>query len=112
VLEIDETGDRKWGNKTAHVGRQYLGSIGKIDNGVVSVSRLWAKEQIYYPIEVEPYTPASWFERGKGDAEFRTEPAIAMELVRGALEVGIPFGAAEADSFYGEYRRDRIGTGS
>ena len=29
VLVIDETGDRKWGDKTAHVGRQYLGSIGK-----------------------------------------------------------------------------------
>ncbi len=42
VLIIDETGDRKWGNKTAHVGRQYLGSIGKIDNGVVSVSSLFA----------------------------------------------------------------------
>ena len=38
VLAIDETGDRKWGTKTAHVGRQYLGSIGKVDNGVVSVS--------------------------------------------------------------------------
>lgn len=42
VLVIDETGDRKWGTKTAHVGRQYLGSIGKIDNGVVSVNSLWA----------------------------------------------------------------------
>ena len=30
VLVVDETGDRKWGTTTAHVGRQYLGSIGKI----------------------------------------------------------------------------------
>lgn len=44
VLVIDETGDRKDGTKTAFVGRQYLGSIGKIDNGVVSVSSLWANE--------------------------------------------------------------------
>jgi SRSO17 transposase len=35
ALVIDETGDRKEGKKTAHVGRQYLSSIGKIDNGVV-----------------------------------------------------------------------------
>jgi hypothetical protein len=42
TLVIDETGDRKDGTKTAHVGRQYLGGIGKIDNGVVSVSSLWA----------------------------------------------------------------------
>jgi hypothetical protein len=38
---IDETGDRKDGTKTAHVGRQYLGSRGKIGNGIVAVSSLW-----------------------------------------------------------------------
>jgi len=32
VLIIDDTGDRKSGTQTAHVGRQYLGSVGKIDN--------------------------------------------------------------------------------
>src|SRR6266700_3012051 len=57
VLVIDETGDRKDGHKTAHVGRQYLGNRGKIDNGVVSVTSLWADEQVYYPLEIEPYTP-------------------------------------------------------
>jgi len=40
VLVIDETGDRKDGHKTAHVARQYLGNRGKIDNGVVSVTRM------------------------------------------------------------------------
>src|SRR5205807_1527773 len=50
VLVIDETGDRKWGTQTAHVGRQYLGSIGKVDNGVVSVSSLWADARVYYPL--------------------------------------------------------------
>ena len=57
VLVIDETGDRKDGHKTAHVGRQYLANLGKIDNGVVSVTSLWADERVYYPLEVEPYTP-------------------------------------------------------
>jgi SRSO17 transposase len=103
VLAIDETGDRKWGTKTAHVGRQYLGSIGKVDNGVVSVSSLWADERMYYPIEVEPYTPASWFERGKSDPQFQTKPEIALKLVRDALELDIPFRAVVADSFYGEH---------
>ena len=50
VLVIDETGDRKDGHQTAHVGRQYLGNVGKIDNGVVSVTSLWADERVYYPI--------------------------------------------------------------
>src|SRR2546430_13651729 len=42
VLVIDETADRKDGHQTAHVARQYLGNVGEIDNGVVSVTSLWA----------------------------------------------------------------------
>jgi SRSO17 transposase len=57
VLVIDETGDRKDGKATAHVGKQYLGGIGKIDNGVVSVSSLWADERIYYPVSGSSLTP-------------------------------------------------------
>src|SRR6266550_9186950 len=53
VLVIDETGDRKAGHKTAHVGRQYLGNVGKIDKGVVSVTSLWADERVYYPVDFE-----------------------------------------------------------
>src|SRR4029450_12721395 len=33
VLVIDDSGDRKAGSHTAHVARQYLGSVGKTDNG-------------------------------------------------------------------------------
>ena len=40
VLVIDDSGDRNAGTKTAHVGRQYLGSRGKIDNGIVAVTSL------------------------------------------------------------------------
>jgi SRSO17 transposase len=74
ALVIDETGDRKDGKKTAHVGIQYLGGIGKTENGVVSVSSVYADERLYYPLEVEPYTPAHHFEGGKQDPEFRTKP--------------------------------------
>ena len=59
ALVIDETGDRKDGTHTAHVGYQYLGSIGKLGNGIVAVSSLWADERIYYPLHVRPYTPLS-----------------------------------------------------
>jgi hypothetical protein len=34
VLVMDETGDRQWDTKTAHVGRQDLDSLGTIANGV------------------------------------------------------------------------------
>jgi hypothetical protein len=102
VLVIDEHGDRKWGNKTAHVGRQWLANIGKTENGVVSVSSLWADERIYYPVYFEPYTPAHHFEGGKQDPHFRTKLKIASQLVELAAEEGIPFRAVVADAFYGE----------
>src|SRR5439155_24925704 len=47
VLVVDDSGDRKDGHATAHVARQYLGSVGKTDNGIVAVSTLWADERIY-----------------------------------------------------------------
>jgi len=59
VLVIDETGDRKDGRHTAHVGYQYLGSIGTLGNGIVAVTSLWADERVYYPLHVRPSTPAA-----------------------------------------------------
>lgn len=102
VLLIDETGDRKWGTKTAHVGRQYLGSIGKVDSGVVTVSSLWADERVYYPLAVEPFTPGQHFARGMSDPTYRTKPQIALELVTQAVAAGVPFRVVVADSFYGD----------
>jgi DDE superfamily endonuclease len=102
VLVIDEHGDRKWGHKTAHVGKQYLANLGKIENGVVSVTSLWADEHLYYPLELAPYTPAHHFPQGKADPHFRTKLAMGQELVARAMATGIPFRAVVADSFYGE----------
>src|SRR5215813_3844201 len=81
VLVIDDSGDRKAGSKTAHVARQYLGSIGKIDGGIVAVTSLWADERIYYPLHVRPYTPAERRPKGTADPDFRTKPQLAVELV-------------------------------
>jgi len=36
-LIIDETGDRKKGKKTDYVSRQYIGNLGKVENGIVAV---------------------------------------------------------------------------
>jgi SRSO17 transposase len=109
VLAIDEHGDRKDGDHTAHVGRQYLSNLGKIDNGVVSVTSLWADERVYYPVDFEPYTPAHHFAKGERDPAFRTKLKLAVELVRRALEAGFTFRAVVADSFYGEDRGVRQG---
>jgi hypothetical protein len=103
VLIVDETGDRKDGEKTAHVGRQYLGNRGKIENGVVAVGSVWADEGVYYPLAVEPYTPERWFAAGKADPAFRTKPQIALALVDQALAAEWPFRAVVADCLYGEH---------
>jgi hypothetical protein len=102
VLVIDEHGDRKWGKRTAHVGRQWLANIGKTESGVVSVSSLLADQRIYYPLDFEPYTPAHHFEGDKNDPQFRTKLKIASQLVEKALQRSVPFRAVLADSFYGE----------
>ena len=102
VLVVDDTGDRKNGTKTAHVARQYLGSVGKVDSGIVAVTTLWADERLYYPLHVAPYTPASRLPRGDRDPAFRTKPQLAMDLVEAAREAGVPFRAVVADSFYGD----------
>jgi DDE superfamily endonuclease len=109
VLVIDEHGDRKRGHKTAHIGKQYLANLGKLDTGVVSVTSLWADERVYYPVDFEPYTPANYFEKGKQNPQFRTKLKIGVELVGRAVHVPVPFRAVVADSFYGEDRSFRQG---
>jgi hypothetical protein len=102
VLVIDDTGDRKDGRHTAHVARQYLGSVGKTDNGIVAVSSLWADERVYWPAHLTPYTPASRLPRGRRDPGFRTKPQLAVGLIDAARAAGIGFRAVVADCFYGD----------
>jgi hypothetical protein len=102
ALVVDDTGDRKDGTATAHVARQYLGSVGKIDNGIVAVTSLWADERVYWPVHAVPYTPASRLPGGERDPEFRTKPQLAVELVQAAREAGIRFRAVVADCFSGD----------
>jgi len=102
ALVIDDTGDRKDGSATAHVARQYLGSVGKVDNGIVAVTSLWADERCYWPVHAVPYTPASRLAAGERDPGFRTKPQLAVELVQAAREAGIGFRAVVADCFYGD----------
>jgi len=102
VLVIDDSGDRKDGTRTAHVGRQYLGRYGKTGNGVVTVTTVWADERVYYPVHGVPYTPAKYFVKGKNDPEFRTKLAIGADLAVRARAAGFAFRAVVADSAYGD----------
>src|SRR6266566_1295197 len=102
VLVIDDSGDRKDGTKTAHVGHQWLGRYGKTDSGVVTVTTVWADERLYYPVHAVPYTPARHFAKGKSDPGFRTKLAIGADLAVRAREAGFAFRAVVADSAYGD----------
>src|SRR5436305_14700369 len=102
VLVIDDSGDRKDGTKTAHVGHQWLGRYGKTDNGVVTVTAVWADERVYYPVDAAPYTPATPFANGKSDPGFRTKLAIGADLAIRAQAAGFTFRAVCADSAYGD----------
>jgi hypothetical protein len=103
VLVIDDSGDRKDGTATAHVGRQWLGRYGKTDNGVVTVTTVWADERVYYPLHARPYTPASHFAKGRNDPDFRTKLQIAADLVAQGKAAGVVCRAVVADCFYGDH---------
>ena len=102
VLVIDDSGDRKDGTKTADVGRQWLGRYGETDNGVVTVTTVWADERVYYPVHAVPYTPARHFAKGKTDPAFRTKLQIGAGLAIQARDAGFTFRAVVADSAYGD----------
>jgi SRSO17 transposase len=108
VLVVDDSGDRKDGHATAHVARQYLGSVGKTDNGIVVVSTLWADERVYYPLHVAAYTPAGRLSGGRNDPRFATKPQIAAGLIARAVTAGVPCAAVVADSFYGPSQTDTL----
>jgi SRSO17 transposase len=108
VLVVDDSGDRKDGHATAHVARQYLGSVGKTDNGIVVVSTLWADQRVYYPLHVAAYTPAGRLPAGRNDPGFATKPQLAAELIRRAVAAGVGFAAVVADSFYGPSQTDTL----
>jgi SRSO17 transposase len=57
ILIIDETGDKKKGNTTDYVKRQYIGNLGKIENGVVAVTADGVFGGMTFPLLFEVYKP-------------------------------------------------------
>jgi SRSO17 transposase len=57
---IDETSCPKWGEQTPGVQRQYLGCLGKIDNGIVTVHVGLAKGRFHALLDAELYLPEAW----------------------------------------------------
>ncbi|RSN18775.1 transposase [Streptomyces sp. WAC 01325] len=100
AIVIDDSGDRKDGRATAHLGRQWLGRLGKTDNGVVTVTTVWTDGRIDHPLHAQPYAPAHHFDRGRGDPGFRTKPQISAALAVRGKEAGFACRAVVADCAY------------
>jgi SRSO17 transposase len=57
---FDETSAFKQGDKTPGVQRQYLGCLGKVDNGIVTVHVGVARGRFQALLDAELYLPRSW----------------------------------------------------
>jgi SRSO17 transposase len=57
---IDETSCRKWGDQTPGVQRQYLGCVGKVDHGIVTVHVGVARGTYSALLAADLYLPKSW----------------------------------------------------
>ncbi len=100
-LIIDDSGHRKSGNFTAGVGRQYIGEIGKTDNGIVVVTTHLYDGSKSLPLDLELYQHASSLPEGKKDFEFKKKPELALALVDRSKERGYRPGIVLIDAGYG-----------
>jgi SRSO17 transposase len=65
------------GTHTDYVARQYLGRLGKVDNGIVSVNIYGVLDGITFPLLFEIYKPKSTL---KPDDIYQSKPQIAAKL--------------------------------
>jgi SRSO17 transposase len=78
ILLIDETGDCKKGKSTDYVKRQYIGNVGKKENGIVAVTAYGLVDGMILPLSFEVYKPR---ERLKDGDEYYSKPQIAATMI-------------------------------
>ena len=97
---IDETSFVKQGKKTPGVQRQYLGTVGKQQNGIVTVHLAYAADDFHCLLDGELFLPESWAADPARCREakipegmtYRPKTEIALELYdrRGATAFTLP----------------------
>jgi len=100
-LIIDDSGHRKSGNFTQGVGRQYIGEIGKTDNGIVVVTSHLYDGRKSLPLDIELYQHADSLSEGKQDPLFEKKTEIAIKLIDQTLGRGYQPGIVIVDGGYG-----------
>ena len=85
TLIVDDSGHRKSGDSTAGVGRQYIGEIGKTDNGIVLLTTHLYDGVRSLPLDAALDQHASSLEHGKEDVNFVKKPDLALQLIEQCL---------------------------
>jgi SRSO17 transposase len=106
---IDETSCQKWGEHTPGVQRQYLGCLGKVDNGIVTVHVGVAKGHFQALLDADLYLPQSWDNdrercRAAGipdEIVYRPKWRIALDQLCRLSENGMRFDWLVFDEGYG-----------
>ncbi len=106
---VDETSAVKKGDKTPGVQRQYLGCVGKQDNGIVTVHLGVAVGEFQTLLDGDLFLPESWSEdRARCQAAgipdkvvYRPKTEIALELYDRVQANGIEFDWLTFDEWYG-----------
>lgn len=99
VLCIDETGDRKKGHTTDSVASQYIGNLGKTENGMVSVNAYGVLDHLTFPLLFRVFKPQK---RLHPEDTYRTKPQLAIQLIEDLQAQGFTFSVVLADCLYGE----------
>jgi SRSO17 transposase len=99
ILCIDETGDRKKGKTTDYTASQYIGNVGTLANGVVSVNAYGVLDTVTFPLAFRLFKPRR---RLKPGDVYKSKPQLAVELIEELAAQGFYFSVVLADSLYGE----------
>jgi len=106
----DDTSFPKSGDHSVGVQRQYCGALGKVSNCQVAPSLVVATQYAHLPIDMTLYLGQTWADdparRKKAqipdDVQFKTKPALMLELIERARSDGIPPGIVLGDSAFGD----------
>lgn len=111
TLTLDESGDRRHGEKSAGAGRQYVGNLGKVEQSQVGVVLGYYQAGIWTMVDAELYLPIDWFDEGHAqlrkrwyipdEREFKTKPQIGLEMIKRAKVNRLPFQSVLCDCVYG-----------
>ncbi len=111
MLSLDESGDVRYGDKSAGASRQYIGNVGKIELGQVGVALGYYAAGVWTMVDAELFLPEVWFDEEHKkefkrlhipeDRELKTKLEIGLDLVDRASANGLPFNRFSCDSLYG-----------